>query len=70
MMEQNILTRFTPDEWKYECRVFLQERYEDQKEAVREYIEEAEAQDGDEYWLKFQDLHAVRLDFDLYLIHK
>lgn len=70
MVHDQIIRRFTPDEWKYECRVFLWERYEDKAEIVHEYIDEAEAQDGDEYWMKFQDLHAVRLDFEIYLIHR
>lgn len=51
-------------EWAELCKRMLRATFG--VEAANEYINEAEHQDGLEYWPKFKSLHELRTDFRLY----
>jgi hypothetical protein len=42
-------------------------RPNDTEEAIQDYVAEAEAQEGDEYWLEFEDAAELLEDFGLWV---
>lgn len=58
------------ENWQRVCRDHLHNSYPDDKEIVKEYIGEAEHQDGIAYWFNFQSMEQVEVDFELYLVER
>lgn len=46
---------------------YLKARFSGQMAIVDEYVEEAEHQEGVEYWLDFESAEELEADFQLYL---
>lgn len=52
-------------QWEMKCKRMLEIRFN--KEVVKEYIGEAEHQEGTEYWNEFPTIESVMHDFQLYV---